>query len=601
MAYEKGVRKLHGRIKILYQDAEASYEIEVDTSGDSNISFPKQTYQGHINPTVKACTMDGNSIMNGEYQMMDIDGIVGWWSNELSQADGTFTNEQTLTMDFLKRPINRWTIIGDNKLNQYPVDFDVLIYDENGNLMHQENITNNNQVQLQIPFETTLEDVKQMKLVIRKWSQGNAVAKILQFFDVLEESYEGSDLKSFEVSESMATDGEGISYGINSDTMSVCIYNRDRRFDIGYLKDFLLLDRKVIAYIGIEDDNGKIEYTQLGVFYSDEWSVPQKDQWVTLKCLDRLLKFQKTTYIGYPFEQNVSLKTIATDILKKAGLDASEFEIDAKLDNIVVPYAFLGKKSTWDALQDVCNAGLCRVYTTRDNLIKVSVENLDVENCGVEIKPNRIFNYEKQTRKTDFSNHVEVDYSDINASLTESVRQVVYSNAISIDAKSKRTMIVDFSQNVTDASLTYLPLDNLRLNYFQSSINCGKFEIENTSDKLIVANIEITGLVIQVNTQTVVIEDEESVENYGLMSFKHTSSDLIQTYSRAVEVGNYFMRILNQGSGNIKITWRGDPALMLEDKFTCVDRYGESKEFICQSNRFTFDGGLKQETKAKEV
>ena len=162
-------------------------------------------------------------------------------------------------------------------------------------------------------------------------------------------------------------------------------------------------------------------------------------------------------------------------------------------------------------------------------------------------------------------------------------------------------MIVDFSQNVTDASLTYLPLDNLRLNYFQSSINCGKFEIENTSDELIVANIEITGLVIQVNTQTVVIEDEESVENYGLMSFKHTSSDLIQTYSRAVEVGNYFMRILNQGSGNIKITWRGDPALMLEDKFTCVDRYGESKEFICQSNRFTFDGGLKQETKAKEV
>ena len=64
-----------------------------------------------------------------------------------------------------------------------------------------------------------------------------------------------------------------------------------------YLKDYLLLDRTVIPYIGIEDENGTITYEQIGVFYSDEWSVPQNDQWVKLKCLDRLMKFQKMTYI----------------------------------------------------------------------------------------------------------------------------------------------------------------------------------------------------------------------------------------------------------------------------------------------------------------
>ena len=281
--------------------------------------------------------------------------------------------------------------------------------------------------------------------------------------------------------------------------------------------------------------------------------------------------------------------------------DYHKTSIDEKLGEMIVPYAFLGKKSVWDALQDVCNAGLCRVYLTRDNVVKISVENLEVENNGMEIKPNRIFSYEMQTRKTDFSNHIEVNYSDINASATESTRQIVYSNMITIDPNSKRRMIVDYSQNVTNAYLTYLPIENINLLSFKSSINCGEFELENTSDQTIVVTVEISGLAIAVNTQTVIIEDEKSVGNYGVMSYKPASSELVQTYSRAVEIGNYFMQILNQGAGTLRIVWRGDPDLKLENKFTCVNRFGVAKEYINQYNRFTFDGGLKQETKAREV
>lgn len=603
MGYESQVRKLHGKVKIIYQDADASYDIAITTSGNSNLSFPIQVYQGNISPTVKACTLEGNSTMNGEFQMMDSDCIIGWWSNTLSDTNGAYNsaNYPYLLMDFIKRPVGKWTLIGDSKLNQYPVDFDVIIYDESNNILETQTITNNNQVQTTINFSQTYSDVKKIKLIIKKINVANAVIKILQFFDILEENYEGSDVKDFEVVEELSTDGDGVSYGINSNTMSVTIYNKDRRFDQGYLKDFLLLDRKVIPFIGIEDDNGNTQYSQIGVYYSDEWSVPQNDQWVKLKCLDRLMKFQKITYVGYPYSQNVSLKTITANILQSAGLTSEEYEIDDALDDIVVPYAFLGKKSVWDALQDVCNAGLCRVYTTRDNKIKVSIENLDVINDGITINPGKTFGYEVQTRKTDFSNHIEVDYSDINASQTSATREVVYSNAISLDANSRRTMIVDYSQNITNAILTFTPIGTIRLNSFQSSINCGKFELENLTNETIIANVEVTGLVIAVNTQTVIIEDAESVENYGVMSFKHSSSDLVQTYARAVEIGNYFMSILNQGAGTLRINWRGNPSLMLEDKFTCVDRFGASKEYINQYNRFTFNGGLKQETKAREV
>ena len=603
MGYDSQVRRLYGKVKIIYQDADASYEIGVNTSGDSKISSPNQVYEGNLLPTAKACTMDGHSTMNGEYQMIDETCIVGWWSDELSDENGEYQsgNYPFLELNFIKRPVSRWTLLGDRKLEQFLVDFDLELYDENNDLLLTHSVRDNEEMKLKVVFERLFDNVARIKLIVRKINTPNAVVKLIQFFDVLEENYSGGDLKEFEVLEALATDGEGISYGITSNTLNVTIYNKDRKFDLGHLKDYLLLDRTVIPYIGIENEQGEIEYQQLGVYYSDEWSVPQEGQWVKLKCLDRLMKFQKMTYIGYPFSENVSLKAIAEDILKSAGLSQNKYEIDEKLGEMIVPYAFLGKKSVWDALQDVCNAGLCRVYLTRDNVVKISVENLEVENNGMEIKPNRIFSYEMQTRKTDFSNHIEVNYSDINASLTESTRQIVYSNMITIDPNSKRRMIVDYSQNVTNAYLTYLPIENINLLSFKSSINCGEFELENTSDQTIVVTVEISGLAIAVNTQTVIIEDEKSVGNYGVMSYKPASSELVQTYSRAVEIGNYFMQILNQGAGTLRIVWRGDPDLKLENKFTCVNRFGVAKEYINQYNRFTFDGGLKQETKAREV
>ena len=265
MGYDSQVRRLYGKVKIIYQDADASYEIGVNTSGDSKISSPNQVYEGNLLPTAKACTMDGHSTMNGEYQMIDETCIVGWWSDELSDENGEYQsgNYPFLELNFIKRPVSRWTLLGDRKLEQFLVDFDLELYDENNDLLLTHSVRDNEEMKLQVIFERLFENVARIKLIVRKINTPNAVVKLIQFFDVLEENYTGGELKDFEVLEALATDGEGISYGITSNTLNVTIYNKDRKFDLGHLKDYLLLDRTVIPYIGIENEQGEVEYQQL--------------------------------------------------------------------------------------------------------------------------------------------------------------------------------------------------------------------------------------------------------------------------------------------------------------------------------------------------
>jgi len=599
MSYSSDYRKIHGKLEIIYTDSDKSFELDAQVSGNALYSYPSQVSGGYLVPTVKALTMDGNSTMGGGHQLIGGNLVMGWWSDVASDENGDFVNPPWLKLDFIARPVETWTIIGDSKLNQYPIDFKLELFDKQGNIMVSDMITNNQLVSYQHKFSQVYYDVVGLKITIYKWTHPNAKAKILQCFDSLKEDYEQSELKQFEVVEELATDSEGVSYGINSNCFSVTIYNKERKFDQGYLKDLLLLDRKVTPFIGIENDDGEVEFTSLGTFYSDSWEVPQTDQWAKVKCYDRLLKFQKTTYVGYPYTQNVSLYDLAEDILKSAKLKDDEYIIDEDLRKLTVDYAFLGKQSVWDALQDVCNAGLCRVYADRQNRVIVSVEHLDVDPSGIEINPSKMFKFEKETKITDFSNSVEVSYTDINAS--ETTTEVVYSNKITIDPHSTRTMIVDYSQTVKDAFLSYTPLDDVKLNFFQTSINSAKFELENTSDRSIVANVEITGVIISISTQTVVVQDKDSVQKYGEMAYKHPVSNLVQSYSRAIEIGEYFLRTLSQKTGMLKIEWRGDPALKLEDKFVCEDRFKNSSNYITQYSRFSYDGGLKQEVKAKEV
>ena len=591
MGYLENPRKVLGKVEIVYSDTDISSITNVETSSDSAISHPHEVYQTNLAPTVKACTLDGNSIMDGTFQMMDDSCITGWWSGELSKKDGTFDTPPSLEVFFIDRPIASWMIIGDSKLGQYPVDF-TLEYKLNDTVVEIKEITGNTESQLKV--YTNQSDITSIKITITKWSKGNAVVKLLKFFDMLAETYIGSDLQSFEVNEEMGS--IDANYNLSSDTMTVSIYNKERKFNVGYLKNLLILDRKVKPYIGIEK-NGVVEYTSLGTFYSDEWKVDQDGQWVKCTAVDRLIRLQNKIYVGYQLAYKVTLYDIAYDILTKSGFKDKEFIISESLKDTTIPSAFMPKQSVWDALQEIAYTGLCKVFIDREDRINILAETDEPIDTNLEINPSNMFSYSSNILLTEFANRIAVEYCDVE--ISEDVVEAA-STWITLKAGEVVEVTLDFNLDIAYAEIS-INSENITISNFQAGINACTVTLANEQDKQRQGTLTVKGNAIDVTYKTLTIQDDDSVRDYGTFEYKHPSTQLIQSSTQAKKLAQTLLARMKAGEGVVTSVWRGSPTIKVGNKYKCRDQYGDINDFTCEYNKITFDGGLKQETRGRKV
>lgn len=589
MKYTDNPRKIYGRVDVIYSDTEISKDIRTDESGNSAISHPDEVFGAYLVPTVKGCTMDGNSTMDGSFQMMDDSVVLGWWSGTLSGKDGVFATAPWIEISFVKRPIISWVVLGDEKRQEYPVDF-TLQYKRDGNIVYTDIVTANRQTQVRLTPQ--LEDITSIRLTISKWSKANACAKILKFYDRMMERYEGDAIEMFEVSEEMgAADGN---YNIVSDTMTVNIFNKDRKFDKGYLRSLMILDRKLMPSIGIET-NGVIKYQPLGTFYSEEWKIDQDSQWVKCSAVDRLMRLQKKTYVGFPLTENASLYDITTDILLSIGETADTISISEDLKSVTIPMAFLPKSTAWDALQEIANAGLCKIYVDREDKIYVRSERDAKTKSAIQIDKSNMFAYSSSVSLTEFANRISVEYCDVTLS-DDTVDAV--SVELNIEPNASLELTLDYN---TEVAFSAIESDNLNvlLTDFQGGVNACSVVAKNATTEKQKAVLTVTGKAIEITTKTLTVQDDESVRNNGITEYSHPSSDLVQSHEQAQYIANLLLEKMHAGEGVVTTTWRGNPELNLGDRYMSKDRFGDGQELVCEYNKFTFDGGLKQETRGR--
>ena len=144
---------------------------------------------GYNEPSIKACTMDGNIALDDKSQMRVAGQICGFWSDSQSDNDGVFSEPYPyVDVSFIARSIIDRLVIGDAKLNQYPVDFDIICFNAKNMEISRQNYIQNNSTLINIKFVVMPIDVTKIRIEIYKWNKPNCKQKHYHFIQCLKKN-----------------------------------------------------------------------------------------------------------------------------------------------------------------------------------------------------------------------------------------------------------------------------------------------------------------------------------------------------------------------------------------------------------------------------
>ena len=307
------------------------------------------------------------------------------------------------------------------------------------------------------------------------------------------------------------------------------------------------------------------------------------------------MRLQSQTYMGYPFSEQVSVYELAEDILQKGGLEPAEYIISDNLKENKIDMAYLPKTTVWDALQEIANAALCKIYVDREDRIHVRSEEAESAVSGIEINPSNMFSYKSSITLTEFANSIKVEYTEINVS-----QNLVEAAALEISLMplEEKRIAVDFS---TDIAHVQIKSSNASIEseIEYGGVNACILAVKNKTNTVQAVALTIEGNAIELTSYAIFENDEVSINSYGTVEYSHPASELVRTEEQARYIGSIILAKMRAGEGVITSEWRGNPGLEIGSSYTCKDRFNDGKELVCEYNKFTYDGGLRHQTRGR--
>ena len=221
----------------------------------------------------KYSTLELNrTLLDGSMKIMpddpaDIIGQVGAVSDTISGADGVFSPAWSLTLPILGVPtLQSCTIwFAGGEINGLPVDFTVDILDESGNVGHTETFTEHRSMEAEFTG-FTVYNPSGIRLNIQKWSMPHYRARVTEMLPGLYELWDNHIFSAFSVNQQANFTNLALPYG----TCTIQIDNSDKRFE-PMTKDSLFESiearQSINTSIGVQLDNGEIEYIPTGRYY----------------------------------------------------------------------------------------------------------------------------------------------------------------------------------------------------------------------------------------------------------------------------------------------------------------------------------------------
>lgn len=655
----QNVRRIEARVDIYYGNEETS-EISAISAPKMGRASNLDDLYGAVNDLgYKAFTLEESFTLGERRRLV---GKFGWWGTVSSSETAAEKNVYpfpsgqipSLQMEFAApRIIRKIDIFGDKQLDEYPSRFELALFDTNGKEVYKGVFANKNVHSQAVLKENgayladedgNMIKVRRLELRLLAWNKPHRVSKIYRFYDDIKEVYKNDDVKEFEVVHEKVNNG-AIKYGLCSDSCNVTIYNKDRKFDRGYLKNMIHLNKMIVPHI-----NKK----RLGNFYIKEWSFSNDGMFVKCSANDRLMDFQSIIYPGrMPYRKDEDINALERDeygnqILQQISFyemfeEVLEFALnspnvrkfDYKISPVLSDYAFtpfVREATVWAVLQKLCDATLSHVYIDENDVLIVETalkaktprltvktrtaaiitseqreteaaesplptEGNDGEDGPIEINGSNAFSMDVPYFADMVANEVEIGYFTKNAA--DNIETLYEKSEITVGAGETYTETFVVDEIYDEINITYTDIRNLcQVKLVYDKYRSFILQIKSPADTVVtIKNIVVQGQKIDfVKTQL----PKSSTATDSLSTrypYTHPDSEFIQSAEYAELLRNRIMECYPEDTKSSSVQWRGDLKLGVSKKFELENRFKEKELYSCTYSKITVQGGMRQETK----
>ena len=587
-------RVIKGRILVVYEGPETTSTFTVEANDYDTLFDVNQTADAITETDYRIAVLDG-SWQLGTDRLYSPWIQAGWWTQSVCDENGVFAIPPILTVHMINRTITYLQVIGDTAKGEYPVDFTIKLYDFDGNVIHEENVVDNMLVVWK--KDIVINGIYTAELIIHKWSRPHTRAKIVEFISPIHELYEDEDIISFSVTEERELNNATLPIGnISMNEMQATLYN-DGRFNLDNTSSLLYNRLKpnclVRVWIGVETINGT-EWVPLGVFWTVDWKVNEKDLTVRFTARDKLQKLADSR-ITLGILHNTNLYEIARMVFEDAGLTEHDYHIDDTFSDINIEWAFFPGTTHLNALRTIAGAGLGVIYTDRQGIIQMKrIDMEDTEEPVIYLTADNYF--EKNTPLLYGQTYTRIQVRT-QPYLPGDMQEVYRSlEPIHIPAGDTHSTTIFFNSdavvdtNITLEGATNTVIDEVKWYSWGAYV---KLRNDGTSDEDVYIVVNGRPLIIQ-GAELITSEDEQAITDYGLIVYRLRRNTFIQNRTIAKQIADTLLESYKNPKRAIIITWVGNPALELGDKINIdgIDSY-IVKQVI------SYDGGLTMRTETR--
>lgn len=611
-AFKNNQREIYADVVLNFSDISLDANATVTSAEDNQPNFNYQLINGNTVTDCKWLAMDGLGDMSGDWCMMPADTTqnvyqVGLWSTDNTAIDSTCNVTYNILQD--AKDVTGIQIYGDNRREEYPVDFTVKFFDSVG-LVYTDTVVGNTLIAYSFTSPTVLENIINIEVNITKYSTAETPVKVLATLTSLTKTFSGSDIINFNIQDESEIVGTStvptgnISYARSSFTL----LNRDRIFDVNNISSPLYQqikqNSKVDVYVGAKTVNG-VEKFKVFSGWTEGFNAPENSQEVTTEAFDRLKRLSLTFMSPTAIQENQTVGDIFTLILADADISSEFINIESRLfeSQYNLPVYFIAGEDHLSELRRLSEAVSTSVYVKND---VIYVESIEAISFKYETRETyTISDYADKTNKPLYEgvyNTVRVPYKVYQKSVLQEVYATPPEELDTIFNGTQEYTFTFTENRCIDHVLNFTPPPGITVtgsNYYSDR---AVLEITNTGITQTVSLSIDAKIFNAVATKSVELTDVDSVADYGKNDFNFEENDIIQTSGLASTIVNNLLGTYKDPfrDATIQLSYAGLPALELTDKITIVDRY-LSQGYNIVSKRLNYDGGLSLVLKARKA